>query len=120
MAWPSTAEICITVSPSPIAPGKSLSSSALVVLASDGLWDVTSTAVAMRIARSAATPSDAADLLLRHARRVYCEERGLSRPGDDTTVMVVDINPSLSEFVPPPQQDNYSDSESGGCSCVLS
>jgi len=86
-----------------------------VVLASDGLWDVTPHELALQIVRGAATCSDAADLLLAHAHRVYCEERGLERPGDDTTVMVVDINPTGTDFAPPP---NRQETESGGCCAV--
>ena len=48
---------------------------------------------AAAITRAASTVDDAANKLLGHARSVY-DSRGVPKFGDDTTVMVVDLNPS--------------------------
>jgi serine/threonine protein phosphatase PrpC len=64
------------------------------VLASDGLWDVCTTAEAAAIAHGEPTAEAAANRLLELARRVYLGDRGLDKMGDDTTVLVVDLNPS--------------------------
>jgi serine/threonine protein phosphatase PrpC len=65
-----------------------------VVLASDGLWDVVPLDKALRLVCRIESVQDAAEALLEEAKRVYFEERKLELPGDDTTVMVVDLNPS--------------------------
>jgi len=64
-----------------------------VILASDGLWDVIAHDQAAAITRAAQTVEQAANNLLAHARSVY-DARGADKFGDDTTVMVVDLNPS--------------------------
>jgi len=64
-----------------------------VVLASDGLWDVVSTADVATVCRRSANPQLAADRLLRMAKEAY-QRRGVSGFRDDTTILVVDINPS--------------------------
>ena len=79
-----------------------------VVLASDGLWDICSAERAAEIVHAADTPQDAAEALLAVAKGVYQGERGLEKMGDDTTVMVVEINPS-GVVGPPPK------SKGGGC-----
>jgi len=48
---------------------------------------------AAAITRAAQTVEQAANNLLAHARSVY-DARGADKFGDDTTVMVVDLNPS--------------------------
>ena len=68
-----------------------------VLLASDGLWDVCSHELAVRVARESAGAQEAADQLLELARREY-EERGRKGVGDDTTILVVDLNPSRLPF----------------------
>ena len=72
-----------------------------VILASDGLWDVCSHQTAAKVARKHETPQEAADALLAIAKRAYIKERGLERVGDDTSVVVVDLNPGLVPFEPP-------------------
>ena len=72
-----------------------------VILASDGRWDVCSHQTAAKVARKHETPQEAADALLAIAKRAYIKERGLERVGDDTSVVVVDLNPGLVPFEPP-------------------
>ena len=85
-----------------------------VVIASDGLWDVVSSIDACKIVRDEATAQQAAAALVEAARAVYLSRAGHSgsKMGDDTTVMVIDLNPSGREWLP---------EASGGCSaaCVL-
>lgn len=71
-----------------------------IVLASDGLWDVVSHEEAADLTRRAPTAQAAAQALVDAAKFVYLEERGLALPGDDTTVLVVEINPSRLPFKP--------------------
>lgn len=65
------------------------------ILASDGLWDVCTPERAAAITRAASTAEEAAANVLAVAKAAYLSERMLSQFGDDTTVMVVDLNPSL-------------------------
>jgi serine/threonine protein phosphatase PrpC len=65
-----------------------------VVLASDGLWDICSAERAAEVVFEADTVQTAAELLLEIAQRVYHGERGLEKMGDDTTVLVLELNPS--------------------------
>lgn len=90
-----------------------------VILASDGLWDICSAEMAASIARASPTVGEAADELMAIAKDVYNRERGLELMGDDTTVMVVDINPSGAKFVaPPPSAGGSKDAgPSGGNGC---
>jgi len=69
-----------------------------VVIASDGLWDVVSEAEAMQIARDTPSVDQVADTLMGMAKAEYLTNRGLAKMGDDTTVMVVDLNPSNVSF----------------------
>lgn len=89
-----------------------------VVLASDGLWDVVSHEQALALTRAAPTAHEAAEELLAAAKRVYLEDRGLELPGDDTTVLVVDLNPSKRSFVPPPTTEAEQADGGGGCCTV--
>ena len=67
-----------------------------VVLASDGLWDICSAERAAEVAFRAPTVHAAAVELLNIARGVYHGERGLEKMGDDTTILVLELNPSGS------------------------
>jgi len=67
-----------------------------VLLASDGLWDVVSSAEACRLLCAAHDVDGAAVSLLQAAEKEYLEVRRRTEMGDDTTVMVVDLNLSLS------------------------
>ena len=67
-------------------------------IASDGLWDVCSHTRAVSIARASDTPQRAAQNLLELAEKVYLQQRGKKQMGDDTTVMCIDLNPSLLSF----------------------
>jgi len=73
-----------------------------VILASDGLWDIVSPEQAAQITRAARTPQQACDELVEICRVEYIQARGLDKMGDDTTVMVVDLNPSNLVFEPVP------------------
>ena len=64
-----------------------------VVIASDGLWDIISAEDGAAIARQHDEPQAAADALLAVAQHEYHQVRGLEKMGDDTTVVVVDLNP---------------------------
>mmetsp|Transcript_30584 Transcript_30584/g.79406 ORF Transcript_30584/g.79406 Transcript_30584/m.79406 type:complete len:401 (+) Transcript_30584:74-1276(+) len=90
-----------------------------IVLASDGLWDVTSHAHALQMVRAASSCTEAANALLAHAHHVYCDERQLDRPGDDTTVMVIEVNPNAVEWTPPPASQIPVEEDAAGC-CLLS
>ena len=72
-----------------------------VVIASDGLWDVISYEHAAAITRESESAQAAADALLAVAQREYHEVRGLEKMGDDTTVVVVDLNPAGLPFTEP-------------------
>ena len=62
------------------------------------------------LTRSAPTVQEAADALISAAKKVYFEQWGLQLPGDDTTVLVVELNPS---GMPPPLKP-----AGGGCCAV--
>ena len=66
-----------------------------VILASDGLWDVVSPERAAKLTREAESASEAAQKLLVEAKDIYLGERAGKTMGDDTTIMVIDLNPSL-------------------------
>ena len=78
-----------------------------VVLASDGLWDICTPERAAAIVFKAATLQQAAEELLQIAKDVYQGERGLEKMGDDTTVMVLEMNPAGVQSRGEPKQ--------GGC-----
>ena len=65
-----------------------------VCLASDGLWDVVDFATAAKTMHKAPTVQKASKDLLRIPERVYLEERGHQLMDDDTTILVVELNPS--------------------------
>lgn len=69
-----------------------------IVIASDGLWDVCEQELATRAAREYATAQEAAEALLALAHVEYLERKNKTVVGDDTTIMVVDLNPSLLQF----------------------
>ena len=72
-----------------------------VVIASDGLWDLLTHAQVERAARAAGPdPQRAADRLLEIARATS-EHLGYRGLKDDTTVLVVDVNPTRIPFPPP-------------------
>ena len=72
-----------------------------ICLASDGLWDVCSFKDAAEIMYNASTCKVAANRLLRVAAEEYLENRGHEFMDDDTTVMVIELNPSGVKHVPP-------------------
>jgi serine/threonine protein phosphatase PrpC len=65
------------------------------VLASDGLWDVCTVERAAEVVRAARTIDEAAAALLAIAKEEYLGNRALPNMGDDTMVMVLELNPSL-------------------------
>ena len=69
------------------------------VIASDGVWDFLSLEEGARIARKAASAQQAAHAIvdLTYKRSM----RRLGRLKDDTTCVVVDLNPSHKPFVAP-------------------
>ena len=71
-----------------------------VILASDGLWDVCSVDDAARVARQSATAQEAVNTLVEWAEHQYLEVRRKKRVGDDTTILVVDVNPCGLPFEP--------------------
>ena len=80
-----------------------------VVLASDGLWDLVSFEAAAACMRSVDDPQKAAHLLLKRAKSESAR-RGYSGLKDDTTILVVDINPNSVTVT----------EASRGCACVVS
>jgi len=70
-----------------------------VIMASDGMWDMVTTAEALRTARRAATAQQAADRLVALAYRRSASRFNELR--DDTTCVVVDVNPDEMSFQPP-------------------
>ena len=86
-----------------------------VIIASDGLWDVVSHEKCMELCRGAPTVQAAAEALVEAAKVVYLEHRQLELPGDDTTVLVVDLNPSQLAFVEPPPVASSGGDGSGCC-----
>ena len=81
-----------------------------VCLASDGLWDVCDFAVAARHMVDEKTIGRAARRLLRIAEDEYLTNRGHEMMDDDTTVLVVELNPSGTP---------YAGGSSGGACCVV-
>ena len=77
-----------------------------VVLASDGLWDQVSHERAAAVVRSAVDPQGAADALVKLATV------GLVTPKDDTSVIVVDLNPAE---LPPRLQTPCCGGRRGNC-----
>lgn len=69
-----------------------------VVLATDGLWDIMSHQEVMAVARDTPSVDEVAEILMSKARIEYLENRRLDKMGDDTTVMVIDLNPSNLAF----------------------
>ena len=69
-----------------------------VVLATDGLWDIMSHQEVMAVARDTPSIDEVAEILMSKARIEYLENRRLDKMGDDTTVMVIDLNPSNLAF----------------------
>lgn len=83
-----------------------------VVIASDGLWDVVSHERCAELTRESATCQEAAEALVEEAKKVYLGERALELPGDDTTVLVVELNPSNKSYTQP-----GSGGGGAGCGC---
>ena len=81
---------------------------ARVILCSDGVWDVLSLKDACQCARAAPTASSAADRIVQKAYTRSMQK--FERLKDDTSCVVVDLNPSLLPFEKPPG--------AGGC-CAL-
>jgi len=65
-----------------------------VCIASDGLWDVCSFSESAKLMKQEKTVQRAAKKLLRIAEKEYIENRGHEMMDDDTTVIVVELNPS--------------------------
>lgn len=90
-----------------------------VVIASDGLWDECTFDECLDICRRSANAQATADTLLRHAVKDKVDlklpegERNKENMHDDTTVLVVDLNPSGRSPPPLPAA-----SGGGGC-CVM-
>ena len=59
----------------------------------------------------------AAEALVDAAKVVYLEHRQLELPGDDTTVLVVDLNPSNLAYVEPPPVGSGGGGGGGGSGC---
>jgi len=84
-----------------------------VVLASDGVWDFVSEAEAACAVRNARTAQAAADALVRLASAKSMAK--LNRLKDDTSCVVVDLNPSRRAFEPAAAASGC-----GGCTCAIS
>jgi len=69
-----------------------------ILIASDGLWDVCGAEFATVCARDNATVDQVVEALMNTAIKTYKEDRKLEKMGDDTTVMVIDLNPSHVAF----------------------
>lgn len=80
-----------------------------LVLASDGLWDVCSFEAACVHMKKASTVESCAKALLKIAEREYLDVRGHDMMDDDTTVLVIELNPAGV---------NYSAPQGAGC-CTL-
>jgi hypothetical protein len=52
----------------------------------------------MAVARDTPSVDEVAEILMSKARIEYLENRRLDKMGDDTTVMVIDLNPSNLAF----------------------
>lgn len=81
-----------------------------VIIASDGVWDFVTDREAATLARRCEKAQDAATKLVDLAYRRSM--RRLERLKDDTTALVVDLNPSASPFQPPTATP-------GGCCMVM-
>ena len=88
-----------------------------VVLASDGLWDVCDFSVAAHHMATHATVESTAKRLLGIAELEYLNKRGHEMMDDDTTVLVVELNPAGTPFVPQ-VAPGAADANTGGC-CQL-
>jgi len=75
-----------------------------VTLASDGLWDVVRFAHAATLMAHTKTLSTVAKTLLHIPEHEYLTERGHEMMDDDTTILVIELNPSAREFTPLPPQ----------------
>ena len=85
--------------------------SAVLVLASDGLWDFLTTAEACKVMRRGRSPQACADKLVEMAvNRSKAKYNGLK---DDTTAVVIELNPSGE---PPP----IATGADGSACCVVS
>ncbi len=65
-----------------------------ICLASDGLWDICSFDAAAKVMATASTCKAAANKLLGMACKEYLEVREHDTMDDDTTILVVELNPS--------------------------
>jgi len=81
-----------------------------VTLASDGLWDVCSFSESCKKMKNADSVKTCAKKLLRIAEMEYIENRGHELMDDDTTIIVVELNPAGVKYTAPP---------AGGC-CAIS
>ena len=79
-----------------------------VVLASDGLWDLIDFAGAEAICRKVPEPQACAERLLRVAK-TESGRRGYRGLKDDTTILVIDLNPNRVAVQP-----------EAGCACAVS
>lgn len=95
------------------------------VLASDGLWDVVKSSKAFKIASNAATPTEAANALLAHAKRQYVRkvDKRHAIPAnpfrDDTTVLVFDVrlgDPAAKPIAKQSSFPSFSSLRGGGSS----
>ena len=77
------------------------------------MWDFVSEAEAVRVVRHAPTAQAAADALVRLASHLSMERLG--RLKDDTSCVVVDLNPSRRAFEPAGRDGGCS-----GCACTIS
>ena len=85
-----------------------------VCLASDGLWDICNFETACTEIATAPTVAKASDALLSRAVKEYIGNRGHDSMDDDTTILVVELNPSgvKPQLLPAPP------SGGGGC-CTI-
>jgi len=89
-----------------------------VVIASDGLWDVVGHEEAIIRCRHCASANEAAAALL-HLAEAAWKRRGKPGIGDDTTVLIVDINPSQVAFTPPTMLYEVGCSPSSPAPCTV-
>jgi serine/threonine protein phosphatase PrpC len=82
-----------------------------VILCSDGVWDVLSLHDACKLARASPSAAAAADGIVELAYRRSMQR--FERLKDDTTCVVVDLNPSLMPFAKP------AGAGGGGCCAVM-
>jgi len=88
-----------------------------VCLASDGLWDICSFDRACGILAGNKTVGGAAKELLGLAEKEYLKVRGHEMMDDDTTVLVIELNPSRVE-PPTANLTDKAETPQGGC-CAL-